>query len=111
VDGSNAGATLEPGEPDHAGQGSHSVWWFYTAPESGTVTFDTHGSGFDTVLAVYWGRSVDNLSLITENDDLSYPATLTSEVSFNVVAGRVYRIAVDGYEDEIGDVVVSWSLS
>ena len=31
VAGSNIGATMEPGEPDHAGvAGGHSVWWMWT---------------------------------------------------------------------------------
>src|SRR5882724_9144060 len=50
--GSNVGATKEPGEPDHAGDsGGHSVWWTWTAPTNGTVTVDTIGSSFDTLLA------------------------------------------------------------
>ncbi|HLF40774.1 MAG TPA: S8 family peptidase, partial [Acidimicrobiia bacterium] len=34
--GANAGATREPGEPDHAGvAGDGSVWWAFTAPSGG----------------------------------------------------------------------------
>ena len=98
------------GEPSHAFQASHSVWWTWTAPFTGTVVVDTHGSGFDTVLAVYWGQSVGSLREIVSNDGLSYPGTLTSEVVFDVTAGGKYRIAVDGYGAETGDIVLTWLL-
>ena len=55
--GTNVGATKETGEPAHAGNaGGHSVWWTWTAPTTGTVTLDTLGSSFDTLLAVYTGQ-------------------------------------------------------
>ena len=61
VTGSNVGASKEFGEPNHAGNtGGASVnWWSWTAPATGTVTFDTQGSDFDTLLAVYRGSSVE----------------------------------------------------
>src|SRR5262249_22109030 len=53
---SNAAATKESGEPNHAGSaGGKSVWWTWTAPNTGAVTVDTLGSSFDTVLAIYTG--------------------------------------------------------
>jgi hypothetical protein len=40
---SNAGATKEPGEPDHLGNpGGSSVWYSWTATASGRVTFSTN---------------------------------------------------------------------
>jgi hypothetical protein len=49
----NTGATLEPGEPLIANTtGGASVWYTWTAPTNGTVSFDTVGSGFDTLLGV-----------------------------------------------------------
>src|SRR5262245_62706683 len=56
ITGSTSQATKEQGEPDHAGDsGGHSVWYAWRAPEAGTVSFDTAGSDFDTLLAVYLG--------------------------------------------------------
>jgi hypothetical protein len=53
VYGANAGATREPGEPNHAGNaGGQSVWYCWTAPISGTATLDTIGSTYNTLLAV-----------------------------------------------------------
>jgi hypothetical protein len=40
---SNAGATKEPGEPDHLGNpGGSSIWYSWTAPLSGRVTLTTN---------------------------------------------------------------------
>ena len=93
--GSNVGATREPGEPTHGGvAGSASVWWRWTAPASVRVKIDTVGSSFDTVLAVYTGTAVNQLTAIASNDDTS---GIASEVRFNAVAGTTYQIAVDGF--------------
>src|SRR5437763_12486217 len=58
VTGSNVDATAEPGEPDHGNTGGASVWYAWTAPSSGAVTFTTAGSSFDTLLAAYTGSTV-----------------------------------------------------
>ncbi|NBS34166.1 MAG: hypothetical protein EBS83_15505, partial [Planctomycetia bacterium] len=61
--GTNVDATAEPGEPVHHGVGGgKSVWWTWTAPAAGTVVIETAGSDFDTVLAVYDGSEVANLT-------------------------------------------------
>src|SRR5688572_20662531 len=55
---SNNGASKEPGEPNHAGEpGGSSIWFRWTAPASGRFSFNTVGSSFDTLLAVYTGTS------------------------------------------------------
>src|SRR5690242_5427495 len=47
----NVGATLEAGEPSLAGNpGGQSVWFVWTAPVNMTVSFNTFGSDFDTLL-------------------------------------------------------------
>ena len=104
--GSNAGASKEPGEPDHAGRsGGASLWWRWTAPASGTVTIDTAGSDFDTLLAVYTGGAVDVLTAVASNDDA---VGLQSEVRFTAQQGVVYHVAVDGYGGETGSIVLNW---
>ena len=95
--GSNVGASKEIGEPNHAGnRGGHSVWWTWTAPASGTFVFDTRGSDFDTLLAVYTGSSVSRLSRVASNDDIG-GGVRQSEVSVTAQQGQTYHIAVDGY--------------
>ena len=110
VTGSNAGATKEPGEPNHAGDhGGGSVWYVWTAPANGTWRFDTFGSSFDTVLAVYTGTAVNALTVVASNDDFS--GRLTSQVTFNAVAGTTYDIAVDGHGGASGNLVLDWALT
>lgn len=90
------------------GGGGASVWYAWTAPTSGAVAFDTHGSDFDTVLAVYTGSAVASLTMVVHNDDAA--GRLTSRVEMPVTAGTTYRIAVDGYGGETGEVVLGWAL-
>lgn len=99
--GNNVGAGKDAGEPNHAGDaGGNSLWWSWTAPSAGTLTIDTFGSTFDTLLAVYTGTDVAALTPITSNDDFNGS---TSRVSFIVSSGTTYQIAVDGYRGETGD--------
>jgi Tol biopolymer transport system component len=106
VEGDNIGATIEPGEPAHAGTGGSSTWYRWTAPSSGPATFDTCDSDFDTVLAVYTGTTVAGLAPVVSDDDGC--AGYESRVSFIAAAGTEYRIAVDGYLGEQGFVALSW---
>src|SRR5262245_7650508 len=70
--GTSVGATKEPSEPNHGGNnGGASVWWTWTAPDSGLTTIDTFGSSFDTLLGVYVGPAVNQLTTIASNDDSS----------------------------------------
>ncbi len=97
--GSNTDATRELGEPDHVlGTGDRSVWWSWTAPftADGLVSITTSNSSFDTLLAVYTGTALSNLTLVSNNDDATgiWPQ---SGVEFTAVAGTVYQIAVDGF--------------
>jgi subtilisin family serine protease len=106
---SNAGATRETGEGDHAGAaGGASVWWRWTAPAAGTVTISTDGSSFDTLLAVYTGAKVDALTAVAADDDSGEgPRSL---VTFTAVAGAEYRLAVDGKGGATGLIALRLSL-
>ena len=97
VNGTTTDATSEAGEPNHfpSTVTGRSAWYSWVAPVDGTVTFDTQGSTFDTILAVYTGSSVSALNLIQSDDDSGFG--LESQVVFFGVAGTTYRIAVDGY--------------
>ena len=96
VSGYNVGAAQEPGELAHDSiPGGHSVWYCWTAPTSGVEVFDTIGSDFDTVLAVYTGNDVSNLTAVAADDDSG--GNKTSRLSFLARYGTTYHIAVDGY--------------
>jgi hypothetical protein len=92
VTGSNIGATLEADEPLHRGYyGGKSVWWRWTAPGPGFVTIDTVGSLYDTLLAVYTGSSISNLTEIASDDDSG--GDYTSLVMFPTKSNLTYQIA------------------
>ena len=110
VSGSNVGATLETGEPIAKTfvYAQNSVWWAWTAPFSGSVTFSTAGTGFDTVMGVYTGSSLSSLTTVAENDDSG--GNRTSACTFAAKEGTVYRIAVSGYNaNGVGAITLSWS--
>ncbi len=108
VNGGNVAATKETGEPNHAGNsGGKSVWWRWTAPADGEISINTFGSNFDTLLAAYTGSEVDNLTVVSSNDDSG--GGLQSRITFDAVEGVVYRVAVDGYNGASGDIVLNWT--
>ncbi len=114
---SNVNATRETGEPNHSPDGhggTHSIWYTWQAPSNGPAQVTTAGSGFDTVLGVYTGNSVGALTAIGKDDD-GGGSDKTSIVSFSATAGTVYRIAVDGYDNnsggDMGPVTVNWAIS
>ncbi len=102
VTGTTVSATHETGEPDHGSdfESAASVWYSWTASADGTLALSTQGSGYDTLLAAYSGSAVSGLTQRAANDDASGGSW--SQVSFNVTAGIVYRIAVDGYRGATG---------
>ena len=107
----DVGATKEPGEPNHAGNpGGHSIWYRWTAPLDGTATFNTTGSTFDTLLAVYIGTVLTNLSLVASNDDIAVPGNPRSQVTFGVTVGTQFAIAIDGHNGDSGNTVLNWSV-
>jgi hypothetical protein len=105
--GYNAEATREAGEPVHAGNsGGSSIWYCWTAPVSGPTSFDTIGSRFDTLLAVYTGNTVSSLALVASDNDGG--PNRSSRVVFNAVAGTNYRIAIDGLNGSGGLAALTW---
>jgi hypothetical protein len=106
--GTNVDATEEANEPD-IGPAGATVWWYYIAPADGTVTINTFGSSFDTLLHVYSGvtSGFDSATLEAEDDDTN---GLQSEVSFSVQAGTIYDIRVSGYNSESGQITLNTSF-
>ena len=106
----NQYATKEPGEPNHAGNpGGHSLWYCWTATNNTPITFDTVGSSFDTLLAVYTGSSVSALTQVAANDDIAGATNRFSRLTFTPVKGTTYHIAVDGYGGAYGETELNWN--
>jgi Ca2+-binding RTX toxin-like protein len=111
VSSSNAGATGESGEPNNAGVSSpiQSLWYKWTAPSTGTWSFDTCGSSFDTTLGVYFGTSVSQLTTLSAtDDDYTGACGLQSRVAIATFAGNVYRISLDGFSSASGNFTLTW---
>jgi hypothetical protein len=129
----NFGATREEEEPEH---GEHkrgsSVWATWVAPADGIVTFSTAGSEFDTIIAVYADKRfleddeeeddeeeeedepasdnpIKDLESISDDDDDS-DLLNTGKVQFLAAAGVPYQVAVEGYEGQQGQIVLSWDF-
>jgi hypothetical protein len=104
-----AGATRQPGEPA-LGDG-HTVWFRWTSPSNGLATFDTvprpDYPTFDTVLGLFTGDRVDDLTLVAMNDDIAAD-NRHSRVRFQAQAGIVYHIAIDGAAGETGSCALNW---
>jgi hypothetical protein len=101
-------ATTETDEPSHGDvYGPYaSIWFIWTATFSGNAVFDTVGSDFDTTMAAYTGTAVDGLTRLKDNDDAD--TGIQSRITFPVIAGNTYYIAVDGYDNSQGNVVLNW---
>ncbi len=100
--GSNAGATLETGEPNHSGQADspaiRSTWFDWTPPSDGFVTFSLcSGAPADSVLAVYLGTTVANLTPVPggrDDDGCGSLDGLSGVADLPVYEGLSYRVAV-----------------
>lgn len=91
VRSSNAEASAEAGEPEHAGTpAQRSLWWRFTSPVTGRVTFDARASSLPVRLAGYHGDALSALTPILAGE-ASPAATLTVDVVENEEMG----IAVD----------------
>jgi hypothetical protein len=100
--GSNVEATAQDAEPVHSTwvAANRSVWFTWTAPQSGLARIDACGSAFDTVVAVYGGSTLNGIyaTRIANNDDgCGAVGNDASLVFLRVQAGTTYRIALDGW--------------
>ena len=104
-------ATKEFGEPNHAGDpGGKSVWWSFHAPSDGVLFLTTTNSTFDTVMGLYQGTRVFNLTTIASNDD-AYNGYVFSKISQAVRTNEDYRIAVDGVGGSSGQITLTYTFT
>jgi len=111
---SNVNATRQTGEP----AGTTSVWYEWTAPQTGIVTVTTDGSLFDTTLGAYTGSTVSSVvplpsypnTLVTAENDNAVPGERWSRVRFTAANGAKYLIRVNGARGATGryDLKISY---
>src|SRR5688500_508863 len=88
---SSVNATKEPREPNHAGNpGGRSIWIPVVAEMSRGLSASTEGTEFDTLLAVYTGDSLSNLTEIASSNDEG--TNRWSRVHFDAVRDTQYWI-------------------
>ena len=108
-------ATSDPSEPPHCGvTGGASYWLQYQPPTNGTITLDTIGSSYDTVMEVYTYNgaltSYTNLiSLACDNDSVATQGA--ARVTFQCLKTRQYVIAVDGVNAARGTAWLNYLLN
>jgi len=90
TNGYNWTATTEAGEPFYGTGAGASIWYSWTAPESGTYRFNGPCCGSGLNWGLYVGESLAQLSQILAT-------TGSAEVS--LLGGTTYRIAVYGNPD------------
>ena len=100
--GDNTFATKESGEPNHGGDpGGHSLWWKWTPAGHARVSLYSVNSDIPTVLAVYTGTAVNNLTVVPHD---AYTAQVPEAYFFNAVQGVTYYFAIDGVAGATGKV-------
>jgi hypothetical protein len=119
----NFAATSEPGEPVHISReyGGRSLWYEWTAPESGSYVFDTvhsflkdrffalglnpdmNKNGGRMQIAVYTGSELSNLVKVAGNGAISM-RDYNAMVVFEATAGTTYQIALDSKVGPLSEV-------
>lgn len=105
-------ATREVGEFTHTNAGTmfvyKTVWFQWTAAQTGPAAVQTSGAGFDASAAVYTGTSFP-LNTVAINNDANGP---DPRIEFAALAGTTYNIVVGVFNDQNatgGIFTLEWS--
>jgi hypothetical protein len=93
-------------------QPSRSVWWQWTATDSGIVEVSTAGSGFNSglLLDIYTGSGLENLASIAQNQRMADPPAaydypgMSPILTFEAIEGTLYSLRVAGRRGAAADV-------
>ncbi len=97
--GDNRYAMWEVGEPQLGNVGAlirgNTLWYRWTPPAPGWQIVKTQpGAGFDTVVDIFSGSGIDDLTLVASNDDDG--TNSSSRLIFYATPGMAYSIRVAG---------------
>jgi subtilisin family serine protease len=104
IEAFNTFATVERNEPRHSGLAMHhgSLWWKWTASQSGSVFIDTAGSDIDANIAIYRGNDIGELILVKRNQSHDVE-NRDKGVYFNALSGKTYKFCVSSAtESDLG---------
>jgi len=101
VTGSTTCATNDGSANCAASGSSPDVWYSYTAPCTGTVVFDTLGSGYDTALSIHSGcPGLVGNQIACDDDGAGFPF---SRINLAATGGTTYLIRVNGFANLTGN--------
>ncbi|MEO6207211.1 MAG: hypothetical protein ABIP77_04580 [Candidatus Limnocylindrales bacterium] len=85
--------------PEGPGDDFGRTLWYSIAGTGGTITIDTAGSNFDTLLAVYVRDDADLMEVACNDDVFGDPvgSTYQAAVTLETEVGTTYLIQVGGY--------------
>ncbi|WP_200207479.1 hypothetical protein [Micromonospora coerulea] len=110
VDGNSEWATREPAEPTGNGWPVASVWYRWTAPSSGSVSFWVTDGELYPMVDVYSGSAVNALTVaeqVSPGDEQVHPG---ARVTVRVTAGTIYAIQVQGSDYVNSRFRMLWSM-
>lgn len=110
-----SGATPDPSDPDscwygETGRDSATVWYSWTAPESGPIGAATWGSDYDTTIYVGTPDGSGGIDVLACNDDTRYPQ---AALRFDAIAGETYLIgigAAPSYDNQAGNLLFTFDV-
>jgi Bacterial Ig domain/HYR domain len=102
VSGTNVEATADWNEPWSPVAGGVSVWYVWTSPRNGSVTFTAAGAGFTPAVTAFVGDAPDHVVLLGSG---------LGSATFDATQDQTYRIAVDGQNGGTGPFDLSWGYA
>ncbi|MGC9451915.1 MAG: S8 family serine peptidase [Oceanipulchritudo sp.] len=105
------GASRESGEPLHAGKARRSLWWRWTAPDSGEYFAANAGAIYleqpsrKPGVAVYTGIAVEALTAVASGSNTEWKAAGIARARFTAEAGQTYHIAIDDSDEAMRHAV------
>ena len=80
---------------ESAYDGSHTVWWVWTAPTDGVLSVSTSGTDFYSRLAIYTGSSLGDTQVVS-NGNVYGAGPITA--TFAVTRGTPYHFVIGGVD-------------
>jgi len=89
---------MEKGEPSPAGVSNAvgSLWWNWSPVNTTNVFLDTTGSTIDTIIAVYMGQTVSNLTEVAATNNVG--SSEQAYLSFNATLMRTRAASMPSAE-------------
>lgn len=99
------------GFPNAAIGRNHSIWYRFTPSANTTVTADTAGSSFDTVLSAWTGPALGALTQVGCDDDGVASAGASRLSNLALTAGTTYHFMVAGFSSlDAGSAVFNFTI-